>query len=122
MEIRYDDVQENILIIKADGTLNSQTADQFLESIEKMVGAGLWDIIVDCSELEHLSSYGLGVLVLLHRRMGEGLGAIKIASAKGLIVDVLRLTRLNKLFEIYPDVQSAREAFKKVKKTPIIFR
>ena len=122
MEIRYDDVQDNILILKADGTLNSQTADQFIDSIEKMVGAGMWNIIVDCSELDHISSYGLGVLVRIHKRMGEGLGEIKIAGAKGLIVDVLRLTRLNKLFQIYPDVPSAREAFQKVKKPPIIFR
>jgi anti-sigma B factor antagonist len=122
MEVRYDDVQDNILIIKADGTVNSQTADQLVESIEKMVGAGIWNIIVDCSELEHISSFGLGVLVRLHKRMGEGLGEMKIASARGIIVDALRLTRLNKLFGIYPDVESARKAFKKVKKTPIIFR
>ncbi len=122
MEICFDEVQDNVLIIKASGTLNSQTADQFVESIGKMVDVRLWNIIVDCSELDHLSSYGLGVLVRLHKQMDNKLGEIKIASAKGRIVDILRLTRLNKLFEIYPDVQSARQAFKKVKKTPIIFR
>jgi anti-sigma B factor antagonist len=122
MEIRYDDVQDNILILKADGALNAQTGDEFIDSIEKMVGAGMWNIIVDCSELDHLSSSGLGVLVRIHKRMGEGLGEIKIAGAKGLIVDVLKLTRLNKLFQIYPDVTVAREAFIKPKKTPIIFQ
>ncbi len=122
MEICFDDVQDNVLIIKASGKLNSQTADEFVESIGKMVDVRLWNIIVDCSELDHLSSYGLGVLVRLHRQMDDKLGEIKIASAKGLIVDVLRLTRLDKLFKIYPDVESARKAFTKVKKTPIIFR
>ena len=122
MEIRYDDVQDNILILKADGALNSETGDEFIDSIEKMVGAGMWNIIVDCTELDHISSSGLGVLVRIHKRMGEGLGEIKIAGAKGLIVEVLKLTRLNKLFQIYPDVAAAREAFTKPKKTPIIFQ
>ena len=122
MEICFDDVQDNVLILKASGTLNSQTADEFVESIGKMVDIRLWNIIVDCSELDHISSYGLGVLVRLHKQMDNKLGDIKIASAKGLIVDVLRLTRLDKLFKIYPDVESARKAFTKVKKTPIIFR
>ncbi len=122
MEICFDDVQDNVLIIKASGKLNSQTADEFVESIGKMVDIRLWNIIVDCSELDHISSYGLGVLIRLHKQMDDKLGDIKIASAKGLIVDVLRLTRLDKLFKIYPDVESARKAFKKVKKTPIIFR
>ena len=37
---------------------------------------------------------------------------MKIASVKGMIVEVMRLTKLNKLFEIYPDVSRARLAFR----------
>ncbi len=122
MEFHYDDVQEDILIIKADGDLNAETAEEFVESIGKLVDAGLHSIIIDCSELDHISSYGLGVLVRLHKRMDEKIGDVKIASVKSLIVDVLRMTRLNKVFSVYPDVESARQAFKVKTKTPIIFR
>jgi len=122
MEICFDDVQDNVLIIKASGALNSGSAAEFRESIGKMVDIRLWNIIVDCSELDHLSLYGLGVLVRLHKQMDETLGEIKIASATGSIVTILRRTGLARLFKIYPDVQSAREAFKKVKKTPLILR
>jgi anti-sigma B factor antagonist len=122
MEIHYDDVQEDILIVKADGDLNADTADAFVEKIGKLIDAGLHSIIIDCSELDHISSYGLGVLVRLHKRMDEKIGDVKIASVKGLIANVLKMTRLNKVFSIYPDVESARAAFKVEKKTPIIFR
>ena len=122
MEFHYDDVQEDILIIKADGDLNSETADEFVESIGKLVDAGLHSIIIDCSGLDYISSSGLGMLVRLHKRMDEKIGDVKIASVKSLIVNVLRMTRLNKVFSIYPDVESARQAFKVEKKTPIIFR
>jgi anti-sigma B factor antagonist len=122
MEFHYDDVREDILIIKADGDLNAQTAEAFVESIGKLIDAGLHSIIIDCSDLDHISSYGLGVLVRLHRRMDEKVGDVKIAGVKSLIVSVLRMTRMDKLFSIYPDVESARQAFKVVKKTPIIFR
>lgn len=122
MEICFDDVKDNVLIIKATGTLDSRSAGQFSESIGKMVDIRLWNIIVDCSELDALSIYGLSVLVRLHRKMDAKLGEIKIASASGLIVTVLCRARLNTLFKIYPDVASAREAFKKVKTTPLILR
>lgn len=122
MEFHYDDVQENILIIKADGDLNAHTADELVESVGKLIDAGLHSIIIDCSELDQISSYGLGVLVRLHRRMDEKVGDVKIASVKGLVANILRLTRMNKLFEMYPDVESARKAFTVEKKTPIIFR
>lgn len=122
MEISFDDVQDNILIIKASGTLNSRTAGEFRASIGKMVDIRLWNIIVDCSELDELSIYGLGVLVRLHRQIDHKFGEIKIASASGTLVTFLRRTRLGGLFKIYPDVQIARQAFLRVKKTPLILR
>jgi len=122
MEFCFDNVRDNILIVKASGTLNSRAAAQFRESIGKMVEVRLWNIIVDCSELDDLSIYGLFVLVRLHRQVENKFGDVKIASASGWLVTTLRRTRLNRQFKIYPDIQSACEAFKKVKKTPLILR
>jgi len=122
MEFCFDNVQDNVLIVKATGKLNSKAAGQFRESIGKMVEIRLWNIIVDCSELDDLSIYGLWVLVRLHRQVEDKHGDVKIASASGWIATMLCRTRLNGLFKIYPDVPSACEAFKKVKKTPLILR
>ncbi len=112
MEFFFDDVDDDVLVIRADGGLNSSTADEFVTSIEKLVDAGLRKIIVDCGHLDYISSYGLGVLVQLHRRMGRHGGDVKIASVTGVVVDVLRLTRLNRVFAMYPDVSRARLAFR----------
>ena len=112
MELYYDDVDGEVLVIKADGGLNGETAEQFVRDIEKLVKAGLTKMIVDCSELEYISSYGLGVLVRLHKRMERHGGNVKIASAHSALLDVIRLARLDRLFEIYPDVPRARLAFR----------
>ena len=112
MEFYYDDVDSDVLVLKADGGLNARTAEGFVEDLEKLVDAGLRKIIVDCSELDYISSFGLGVLIRLHSRLARHGGNVKIASVKGMIVEVMRLTKLNKLFEIYPDVSRARLAFR----------
>ncbi len=112
MEIYYDDVDSEVLVIKADGGLNAGTAEGFVEDLEKLVDAGLRKIIVDCSGLDYISSFGLGVLVRLHGHLARHGGNVKIAAVKGMIVEVMRLTKLNKLFEIYPDVSRARLAFR----------
>ncbi len=122
MEFCFDNVQDNVLIVKATGKLNSKAAGQFRESIGKMVEIRLWNIIVDCSELDHLSIYGMWVLAHLHRQVEDKHGDVKIAAARGWIAATLCRTRLNGLFKIYPDVPRACEAFKKVKKTPLILR
>ena len=116
MEIYYDEVDSEVLVVKADGGLNARTADGFVTDLEKLVDAGLRKIIVDCSSLNYISSYGLGILVRLHGRLARHGGDVKIASVKGVIVEVLRLTKLNTIFEIYPDVPRARLAFRP--KTP----
>jgi anti-anti-sigma factor len=122
MEFCFDNVQDNVLIVKATGKLNSKAAGQFRESIGKMVEIRLWNIIVDCSELDRLSIYGMWVLARLHRQVEDKHGDVKIAAARGWIAGTLCRTRLNGLFKIYPDVPSACKAFKKLKKTPLILR
>lgn len=112
MEFCYDDIDADVLIIVADGGLNRDTADQFVSEIETLVDAGLRKIIVDCSNLEFISSYGIGVLVRLHKRMKKHDGDVKIASVKGLIVQVLQIAHLTKLLDIYPEVDQARLAFR----------
>ncbi len=112
MEFYYDEIDNDVLIITADGGLNADTSEQFILSIEKLVDAGLKKMIVDCDKLDYISSYGLGVLARLHNRMKHQGGDVKIASVKGPLPDVLQVTGLNKLFEIYADVNRARLAFR----------
>ena len=112
MEFYYDEIDGDVLIIKADGGLNADTTDQFVESIEKLVTAGLANIIVDCTRLDYISSYGLSVLIRLHSRMKHHGGDVKIASVRGLVADVFRITRLNTIFEIYAHTSRARLAFR----------
>ncbi len=112
MEFYYDEIDNDVLIITADGGLNADTSEQFVQSVEKLVDAGLKKMIVDCDKLDYISSSGLAVLVRLHNRMKRQGSDVKLASVKGPMPDVLEVTGLNKLFEIYPDVNRARLAFR----------
>ena len=112
MEFYYDEIDNDVLIITADGGLNADTSEQFILSIEKLVDAGLKKMIVDCDKLDYISSSGLGVLVRLHNRMKRQGSDVKLASVKGALASVLQVTGLNKLFEIYPDVNRERLAFR----------
>ncbi len=52
------------------------------------------------------------MLVRLHNRMKRQGSDVKLASVKGALAGILQVTGLNKLFEIYPDVNRARLAFR----------
>jgi anti-anti-sigma factor len=62
--------------------------------------------------LTYISSYGIGTLVRLHNRLKKYGGHVKIASPPGMVLQALTMTRMGKVFEIYPDVDQARLGFR----------
>ncbi len=118
VEFFYDEIDGDVMILAADGGLNHQTAEQFVHDIEALVDAGLTKLIVDCSRLEYVSSYGLGVLIRLHKKMQGHGGDVKICAVRGFLAQVLAATRLSTVFEIYPDLNRARLAFRPAAPSP----
>jgi len=112
MELFYEESEGDVLIVAVDGGLNQQTAGQFVERVQTLVDSGLRKIIIDCQRLTFLSSYGLGVLLRIHKRMAEHGGDVKVANLHGMVADLLRVTHLNTVFDVYPDVSAAKLAFR----------
>jgi len=69
MQFYSDEIDGDVLVLQVDGGLNEQTAEEFIEKIEDLVEGGVCKLIIDCSQLHHISSYGLGVLIRIHHRM-----------------------------------------------------
>ena len=84
MEIYYHEIDDDVLIVDADGGLDAHTAQQLVTDLEKLVDSGLSKIILDCSRLTYVSSAGLAALVRLHKHMQRRGGDVKIAAVKGL--------------------------------------
>ncbi len=107
------EIDKNILVLSADGEINSANSDQILEEIGQHIEGGAHRIIVDCTHVDYLSSYGLGVLLRVHSRMKKQGGDVKLCCLKGVVVDLLQVTGLNRIFEVYPDMEKAVAAFGK---------
>ena len=112
MELYYHELDKSVLIMSADGGLNADTAADFVNQLEDLIDYGVKKMIIDCTNLTYISSYGIGVLVRLHNRMQKYGGHVKFASPPSVVLHALTLTRLSKLFEIYADVNQARLAFR----------
>jgi anti-sigma B factor antagonist len=112
VEFYYHDMDDGLLVLKADGGLNSQTADEFVAKLERLIEAGLRRIIVDCSALDYISSLGIGVLVRLHKRLAAEGGDVKLAGIKSKVIQILSLVHLDSVLDIYPDVNRARLEFR----------
>ena len=113
MEFYYHDVDKDVLILRADGGIDGKVGEQFVGTLERLVAAGARNMIIDCSGLGHISSSGVGVLMRLHRKLWAVGGDVKLAAVPGAAFHLLELTRLAELFDIFPTVDAALEAFRK---------
>jgi anti-sigma B factor antagonist len=87
-----------------DETLLWNLEKELLEVLEEHEAS---DLIIDFSEVHMLSSRMLGTLVRLLKRARETGGRVRLCSIQRRILHILELTRLNEVFEIFPDAESA---------------
>jgi len=108
---RQDDADRQVLILSADARLLFESQQGFVEDLDHHIDLGARRLIVDCTELTRISSYGLGTLTLLHGRLADKGGEIKLASVADVVRKVIDMTGLGTMLPIYPTVQDARRAF-----------
>ncbi len=68
-------------------------------------------LLLNFSNVEHLSSAALGMLITLDKHVKEGKGKLKLSNINPQIYEVFKITRLNKLFDIHEDTAEAQAAF-----------
>jgi anti-sigma B factor antagonist len=111
MEFYYKDVEKDVLILSADGGLNADNADEFVGELETLVDSGIRKLVVDCTRLNYISSYGISILVRLRGKLAKRGGDVKLASVHNSIVSLLEIADLHKIFGIYANVDEALLAF-----------
>ena len=108
----------DILTIVLDGSLSATTSDQFSQAVQAHLDQGRTKIIIDCRRVDYISSLGLGSLVALQARLRKKGGEVKLAGLYGVAADAIRLVHLDKLLNIYGDIEFARESFYPAKPQP----
>lgn len=103
--------QGAITIIRPQGPLCGQDADQVKTAIIEASGASLGRVVLDLEAIPFVDSRGLEVLVEVTEEMSEGGQALKLCAANKTVREVLELTQLSGLFEHFEDVGSAARSF-----------
>ena len=76
-----------------------------------IAGAEGIKLLLDFQNVEHLSSAALGVLITLNVQVTQRNGKLKLSNITPQIFEVFKITRLNKLFDIYDTTEQALISF-----------
>lgn len=69
------------------------------------------NLLLNFTNVEHLSSAALGMLITLHKRIAGDHGQLKLSDIKPPIFEVFKITRLNKVFDIHDTAAKAKASF-----------
>jgi anti-sigma B factor antagonist len=68
-------------------------------------------LLLDFSTVDHLSSAALGMLINVNNSIKQRNGQLRLTNIKPQIYEVFVITKLNKLFRIFPSREEAMTSF-----------
>jgi anti-anti-sigma factor len=111
LHIEHYLISEEIMVVKVVGELDVYSSPRLRDLVVELISVGQVQLIFDLSQLEFITSDGLGVLVGAFKRArvnainGEGMVNLVVNSPR--ILKTFSNVRLTKIFAIFEDVASA---------------
>jgi anti-sigma B factor antagonist len=104
--------REGVAILDLKGRLTvGPAATEVREAISNRVGAGQNKIILNLEEVDYVDSTGLGTLVVCFTALQKAGGALKLLNVNKRNLELLVLTKLSTVFELFTDEQDAVNSF-----------
>lgn len=104
--------REGIVILDLKGRLIvGEPVSSLREKVRELIDDGKLNIILDLENVDYIDSTGLGGLVISFTSVKKAGGALKILKLSKRNVELLVLTKLTTVFEIFIDEQDAINSF-----------
>jgi anti-sigma B factor antagonist len=110
LEITSTD-REGVTIVAMKGRLTVGEASVPREKVNELVAAGKVNIIFDLAGVDYIDSTGLGSLVICFTSIKKAGGALKLLKLNKRNIELLVLTKLHTIFEVFSDEQDAVNSF-----------
>jgi len=104
---------EGILVVDCSGRLIFGEESASLRDTVKKLLAESPKVVLNLREVNHIDSGGLGTLVSLYTTARNAGGSVKLASLSQRVGDLLQITKLLTIFEVFDDEEAAARSFKR---------
>lgn len=104
---------DSVRIIKITGRLDpGDNADQLYEMVQRFVEEDEIDFLLDLRSVTYISSTGVGSLIKSYRSVLKQKGHLKLLSPSQSVRNILAISKLDGVFEIFSDESEALASFK----------
>src|SRR5271170_2889751 len=103
--------REGVDILSLKGRLTVGEASTVREKVSAVSAAGRFNVLLNLEHVEYIDSTGLGAMVICFTSLKKAGGALKLVNPNKRNVELLLLTKLHTIFEVFADEQDAVNSF-----------
>jgi anti-sigma B factor antagonist len=103
--------REGVTILALKGRITVGEVTPVRDKITALIAGGQSQIVLDLEHVDYIDSTGLGNLVISYTQAKKAGGALKLLNLNKRNVELLALTRLHTIFEVFADETQAVNSF-----------
>lgn len=101
-------IRKKVLVVSLSGELDHHTAKDVKNLIEEVIkNRGIVNLVFDFTNLTFMDSSGIGVVIGRYKLVRSMGGKVTIVSPARNVSKLLSMSGINKIIEIFDDVDSA---------------
>ncbi len=102
--------RDSTVIIGVQGRVDASNAGHFEEKLLGLIAAGERHLVVDCAQLDYISSAGLRVLLVAAKRLSPVGGTLAVCALQEQIKHIFDIVGFASILSIYPTSAEAMAA------------
>ena len=110
MNVKLEE-SNGIAVCAIEGDINSSTSPELRKHFDEVIGKKISNIVIDMNQVGYIDSSGIATFVEGLKKFKASGGKFKLLSLQEKVKSVFEITKLDKLFEIYSDKESAISSF-----------
>lgn len=103
--------KEGVAVLDLSGRLAVGGASALREKVNEVSAQGTHQVILNLKDVDYIDSTGLGTMVICYTTLQKAGGNLKLVHLNRRNIELLLLTKLSTVFQIFGDEQDAVNSF-----------
>jgi anti-sigma B factor antagonist len=112
VNISKNALDSGIVVLQVAGNIRmGADCERITLEVEQLIAKKETRVVFDFSQLDYLDSAGIGMLVNCLSKLKRAGGGLRLAALKQMVAGVFKLTKLDTVIGIFPNVEEAVQNF-----------
>ena len=111
MNFKTETTDNRTIVFVREERLDAHNSNDLRTEMNRIFDSGSKNLIIDLREVRFIDSSGLGALVSGFKNASTRQGSLKLSGLQTQVKSMFELTRLHRIFDIYPNTDEALNSY-----------